>query len=79
MNTSENLHQLGLPIERLSSVLLNWTCFEPRRQMLISASAKTEGWAIVETRDSQLAAAILKDVPEARLRELEKPVVTIAL
>ena len=37
MNTSENLHQLGLPIERLSSVLLNWTCFEPRRQMLISA------------------------------------------
>lgn len=75
MNTSENLHQLGLPIERLSSVLLNWTCFEPRRQMLISASTKTEGWAIVETRDSQLAAAILKDVPEARLRELEKPVV----
>jgi len=47
--------------------------------MLISASTKTEGWAIVETRDSQLAAAILKDVPEARLRELEKPVVTIAL
>ena len=30
-------------------------------------------------RDSQLAAAILRDVPEARLRELEKPVVTIAL
>ena len=86
MNTSENLHQLGLPIERLSSVLLNWTCFEPRRQMLISLRGstdkhltKTEGWAIVETRDSQLAAAILRDVPEARLRELEKPVVTIAL
>lgn len=79
MTTNENLHQIGLPIDRLSNVLLNWTCYEPHRPIFITPSSKTEGWAIVETRDTELAAAILKDVPEARLRELEKPVVQINL
>lgn len=76
---NDTLYQIGLPIENLSNVHLNWTCYEPRQKMLISPSTKTEGWAIVETRHLEFAAAIVRDVPVAKLKELEVPVKNVAL
>lgn len=76
---NDTLYQIGLPIENLSNVHLNWTCYEPRQQMLISPSTKTEGWAIVETRHLEFAAAIVRDVPEAKLREFKSRIKNVAL
>ncbi len=76
---NEILYQIGLPIENLSNVHLNWTCYEPRQKMLVSPSTKTEGWAVVETRHLELAAAIVRDIPVAKLKELKSPVKNVAL
>lgn len=76
---NEILYQIGLPIENLSNGHLNWTCYEPRQKMLVSPSTKTEGWAVVETRHLELAAAIVRDIPVAKLKELKSPVKNVAL
>lgn len=73
------LYQIGLPIEKLSNVLLNWTCYEPRERFLLSPSQKNEGWAVIETRHTEFAAAIIQDVPDAKVNIVDKPVKMIQL
>lgn len=76
---NETLYQIGLPIENLSTVLMNWTCYEPRQKTLISPSSKTADLVVVETRHLELAAAITRDIPVARLAELKQPVKVVKL
>ena len=76
---NEKLYQIGLPIEKLSNVLLNWTCYEPRQKFLVSPSIKMEGWSVVETRHAEFAAAITQDVPDSKVKILDVPVKTIIL
>ena len=76
---NDKLYQVGLPIDKLSNVLLNWTCYEPRQKMLVSPSAKTEGWVVVETRHAEFAAAIVNDVEEAKVHIADQPVKTVKL
>lgn len=61
-----DLFRIGLPVASLSTVIMEWTCFN-REGILVIHPAKTEDWAVVELRNPQLAAAIIKDVPEALL------------
>lgn len=76
---NETLYQIGLPIENLSTVLMNWTCYDPRQKILISPSSKTADLVVVETRHFELAAAIIRDIPVARLAELKQPVKIVKL
>lgn len=73
------LFQIGLPIDRLSNVLLNWNCYEPRQKFIVYPSDKTEDWAVVETRHAEFAAAIIKDVEEAKVKILDKPVKVVSI
>lgn len=73
------LFQIGLPIDRLSNVLLNWNCYEPRRKFILYPSDKTEGWAVIETRHAEFAAAIIKDVEEAKVKIVDKPVKVVSI
>ncbi|MDO4757407.1 MAG: hypothetical protein Q4A54_13740 [Parabacteroides sp.] len=68
------LYQIGLPLDRLSNVLMNWNCYEPRRKVVISPSMKQEDYVVVETRHTELAYAIIKDVQEAKVNILNEPV-----
>lgn len=76
---NETLYQIGLPIENLSTVLMNWTCYDPQQKILISPSSKTADLVVVETRHFELAAAIIRDIPAARLAELKQPVKIVKL
>lgn len=71
---NNELYQIGLPLERLSNVLMNWTCYEPRKKIIISPSMKQEDYVVVETRHTELASEIIKDVPEAKVKILKEPV-----
>ena len=68
-----DLYQIGLPVASLSTVLMNWTCFNRPEKLLISP-AKKDDWAVVELRNPELAAAIIKDVPEAMVKVVQQPV-----
>lgn len=76
---TEQLYQIGLPIERLSNVLLNWSCYEPRQRLIVSPSTKTEGWAVIETRHTEFAAAVINDVPEAKVKMADIPVKIVSI
>ena len=76
---NEVIYQIGLPIENLSTVLMNWTCYEPRQKMLITPSCKTADLVVVETRHFDLAAAIVRDIPVARLAELKQRIKEVKL
>ena len=67
------LYQIGLPVASLSTVLMDWTCFNRPEKLLISPAKKDE-WAVVELRNPELAAAIIKDVPEAMVKVVQQPV-----
>lgn len=45
-----DLYQIGLPVASLSTVLMNWTCFNRPEKLLISPAKKDE-WAVVELRN----------------------------
>lgn len=75
----EKLYQIGLPIDRLSNVLLNWNCYEPRQKFIVYPSDKTEDWAVVETRHAEFAAAIIKDVEEAKVKIVDVPVKIVSI
>lgn len=45
-----DLYQIGLPVASLSTVLMNWTCFNRPEKLLISP-AKKDDWAVVELRN----------------------------
>lgn len=65
---SGELYQIGLPIDKLSNVLMNWTCVEPRQLLVVNPSKKQEDYVVIETNHTELAAAIIRDVPEALVK-----------
>lgn len=72
------LFQIGLPVASLSTVLMDWTCFNRPEKLLISPAKKDE-WAVVELRNPELAAAIIKDVPEAMIKVVQQPVKVVQI
>lgn len=66
------LYQIGLPVASLSTVFMYWACYNRPEKLLVSP-AKTDEWAVVELRNKELAALIIKDVPEARLNIVDQP------
>ena len=75
----DKLYQIGLPIECLSTVLMNWTCFEPMERVLFSPSSKTKGWVVIETRHEEFASAVVRDVSQAKVKILDQQVKRIDL
>lgn len=73
-----DLYQIGLPVASLSTVLMNWTCFN-RPEKLLFSPARKDDWAVVELRNPELAAAILKDVPEAMVKIVRQPVKVVRI
>ena len=71
-----DLYQIGLPVASLSTVLMNWTCFNRPEKLLISPAKKD---AVVELRNPELAAAIIKDVPEAMVKVVQQPVKVVQI
>lgn len=71
--TQTKVYQIGFMKDKLSNVLMNYTCFEPHRKLAIYP-AKTEGMLVLETRDTEFAAAVVKDNPEAKVKIEEKEV-----
>ena len=62
----------------MSTVLMNWTCFN-RPEKLLFSPARKDDWAVVELRNPELAAAILKDVPEAMVKIVRQPVKVVRI
>ena len=60
-----DLYQIGLPVASLSTVLIS--------------PAKKDEWAGVELRNPELAAAIIKDVPEAMVKVVQQPVKVVQI
>lgn len=60
---------ITLPIISLSNVLMNWSVGEERKNLLISPVKGNDDECLVQTRDIELAAAIVKDVPVARVQK----------
>lgn len=73
-----DLYQIGVPVERLSTVFLLWDSYERPCKLLISP-AKTEGMAVVEFRHTLLAAEIVKTLPESKVHILDQPIKTVKL
>lgn len=63
------LYQIGLPIDWLSCVLMNWSCLEPRQVLVLNPSKKQEDYVVVETSHVELAAFIVRDIPEAQVKK----------
>ena len=78
MEINKELFQIGLPVAALSTVLMNWTCFNRPEKLLISPAKKDE-WAVVELRNPELSAAIIKDVPEAMVKVVQQPVKVVQI
>lgn len=64
------LYQIGVPIEKLSTVIMLWDSYERPCKLLVSP-AKTEGLAVVEIRHLQLSAAIIKTLPDSKVNILK--------
>ena len=78
MEINKELFQIGLPVASLSTVLMNWTYFNRPEKLLISPAKKDE-WAVVELRNPELSAAIIKDVPEAMVKVVQQPVKVVQI
>lgn len=61
------LYQIGMPVERLSSAFMLWTSYERPCKMVVYP-AKTDEWAVVELRNTELAAAIVKTVRDCQVK-----------
>ena len=46
---------------------------------LLISPAKKDDWAVVELRNPELAAAIIKDVPEAMVKVVQQPVKVVQI
>ena len=75
---TEELFQIGMPEWCLSTVFALWTSYE-RPGKIIIYPAKTDEWAVVELRDTRLAASIVDTIKEAILHKESKPVKTIQI
>ena len=73
-----DLYQIGMPAWCLSTVFALWTSYERPGKMMIYP-AKTDEWAVVELRDTRLAASIVESIGEARLHKEYKTVKHVTL
>lgn len=78
MYETDELFQIGMPAWCLSTVFALWTSYE-RPGTIIIYPAKTDEWAVVELRHTQLAAAIVDTIKEAMLHKEVKPVKTVQI
>lgn len=62
-----DVYQIGMPVERLSTVIMLWVAYE-RCCSLEIKKAKTEDWAVVELKHSVLAAEITDTVKDCKVR-----------
>lgn len=67
------LFQIGVPAWCLSTVFALWTSYE-RPGKIIIYPAKTDEWAVVELRDTRLAASIVETIKDAMLHKEIQPV-----
>ena len=67
-----DLYRFGMPVWCLSTVFMLWSSYGRPGKILIS-EAKTDDWAVVELRDTRLAAAIVDTVKEAQLKKVNQP------
>ena len=65
---TDELFQIGMPAWCLSTVFALWTSYE-RPGKIIIYPAKTDEWAVVELRDTRLAASIVETIKEAILHK----------
>lgn len=72
------LYQIGVPVERLSTVMMLWDCYEKPCKLLVNP-AKTEGMAVVELRHTILASEIIKTLPDSRVKIVDEPVKIVKL
>ena len=72
------LYQIGMPAEYLSTAFMLWTSYERPCKMVVSP-AKTEDWAVIELRHTELAAAITETVKDCMVKILKQSVKVIEL
>lgn len=70
---TEDLYQIGMPAWCLSTAFALWCSYERPGKILVSP-AKTDDWAVIELRDTRLAASIVETIKEARLHKEIIPV-----
>ena len=63
------LYQIGIPVQELSTVYMEWFTTLPRQRFIVSPSQKNEDLCVIETRDRIFAAMIVKDLPHAKIHE----------
>lgn len=73
-----DLYQIGLPVERLSTVFMLWSAYERPEKILVSP-AKTDDWAVIELRNVPLAASIIQTVEACKVKIVKEPVKTVRL
>lgn len=72
------LYQIGMPVEYLSTAFMLWTSYERPCKMVVSP-AKTDEWAVVELRHTKLAAEIAETVKECMVNIVIQRVKVIEL
>jgi hypothetical protein len=72
------LYQIGMPVEYLSTVFMLWSSYERPCKIVVSP-AKTEDWAVIELRDTELTAAITETVKECQVKVVGQDVKIIRL
>lgn len=65
------LCQIGIPTERLGTVIMLWDSYQQPCKMLIGP-ARTQGLSIVELRHTVLAAEIVKTIPGCLVRIVDQ-------
>lgn len=68
-----DLYQIGMPAWCLSTAFALWCSYE-RPGIIVVNPAKTDDWAVIELRDTRLAASIVETIKEARLHKEVIPV-----
>lgn len=74
----DELYQIGMPAEYLSTAFMLWTSYERPCKIAVSP-AKTEDWAVIELRHTELAAAITETVKECMVNIVKQRVKMIEL
>lgn len=73
-----SLYQIGMPAECLSTAFMLWTSYERPCKIVVNP-AKTEDWAVIELRHTELAADIAETVKESMVKIVEQRVKMIEL
>lgn len=76
---TDDLFTIGMPAWCLSTVFALWVSYERPGNIVVSPSLKKDDWAIVEFRDTRLAASIVETIKEAILYKEINPVKMVRL